>query len=95
MAKSASRSLRKLLRRVRSGAWRRDLLTAVAAWNNHQVARVVTAMVLTWLPGATAIHLAERRANPSFATWPDSLWNVWVLLFSGLSEPPKRPTAAW
>ena len=47
------------------------------------------AIVLSWLIGATAIHLAERRANPDFATWADSLWSVWVLLFSGLGSPPK------
>ena len=32
--------------------------------------------------------------NPEFATWGDSLWNVWVLLFSGLETPPKRRSAA-
>jgi voltage-gated potassium channel len=27
--------------------------------------------------------------NPEFATWGDALWGVWVLLFSGLDQPPK------
>ena len=54
----------------------------------------MTAVILTWLVGATAIYLAERRVNPDFATWGDSLWNVWVLLFSGLNRPRRRRPAA-
>ena len=63
--------------------------TALTAWNRHQVARIVGAVILIWLVGATGIYLAERRANPDFATWAESFWSVWVLLFSGLDQPPK------
>src|SRR4029079_1571004 len=29
--------------------------------------------------------------NPAFATWRESLWNVWVTLFSGLNNAPSTP----
>ncbi len=74
---------------MKSRPLRDAVLSALTSWNRHQVARVVTAVILTWLLGATAIHLAERRVNPDFATWGDSFWNVWVLLFSGMNAPPK------
>ena len=28
---------------------------------------------------------------PAFATWRESLWNVWVTLFSGLNTAPNSP----
>jgi voltage-gated potassium channel len=67
------------------------LLATVRAWNRHQVGRVVVGVLLTWLVGGTAIYLAERGTNPDFATWGGSLWNIWVLLFSGLDidTPPQ------
>src|SRR5579883_1207099 len=69
--------------------WREAILSALAAWNRHQVARIIVAVAVAWLLGATALHLAERGVNSDFATWGDALWNVWVLLFSGLDQPPK------
>ena len=45
-------------------------------------------MVVVWIVGAAAIHLAERGSNVEFRTWTSSLWNVWVILFSGIGEPP-------
>jgi len=80
---------RKILDALKSRAWRDAILSAASAWNRNQVRQVITAVILTWLLGATALYLAERRANPDFATWGDSLWGVWVVLFSGLDSPPK------
>jgi voltage-gated potassium channel len=60
-------------------------------WNRHQVGRIVAALLLSWCLGAIAIHLAERNSNPDFATWIDSFWNVWVILFSGIENSPKTP----
>jgi voltage-gated potassium channel len=61
----------------------------VAAWNRYQVARIVGAVAAAWVIGATALYFAERGVNSDFATWDESLWSVWVPLFSGLHEPPK------
>jgi hypothetical protein len=41
------------------------------------------------LAGATSLYFAERKVNPDFANWRESLWSVWVLLFSGLHQPRK------
>jgi voltage-gated potassium channel len=79
----------KIIEALRSAVWREFLLTRLAAWNRNQVARVAAAVIVTWLLGAVALHLAERGSNPEFATWGDSLWGVWVLLFSGLDNAPK------
>ncbi len=62
------------------------------AWNRHQVTRIIAALAVAWLLGATALYLAERGVNSEFATWGESLWKVWVLLFSGLDQPPMTVT---
>jgi len=80
---------RKILEVFKSRRWRGAILSAVSAWNRNQVRQVLTAVILTWLLGATALYLAEGRVNPDFATWGDSLWGVWVVLFSGLDSAPK------
>jgi voltage-gated potassium channel len=81
--------LRIIFRALKARPWREALLSALSAWNRHQVSRVVMAVILSWLLGATAIHLTEGRTNPDFGSWGDSLWSVWVLLFSGLDTPPR------
>src|SRR5262249_27998250 len=82
---------RRVLRLAWSRRWREAILLALRNWNRHQISRIVTAVVLSWLVGAVLIHLAEKDTNPEVAGWTDSLWNVWVLLFSGLDSPPKTP----
>ncbi len=47
------------------------------------------AIVLAWVAGATLLFLAERGKNEAFDSWWESLWNVWVLLFSGPEVSPK------
>jgi voltage-gated potassium channel len=77
---------------VRAGGprtWRDAVVKALAAWKRHQVVRIVSAVAVAWLLGATGLYYAERHVNPDFVTWGESLWNVWVLLFSGLDQPPK------
>jgi voltage-gated potassium channel len=46
-------------------------------------------MLIIWILGATAIHLAERGGHSAFDSWTDSFFNVWVLLFAGPDEAPK------
>ena len=84
------RRLRKPVRSTtKRKSWRQTLLTVLTHWNRYQVARVVGGVILTWLIGALGLYLAERHANATFETVGESLWNVWVLLFSGQVEPPK------
>ena len=89
MARKTRRHHRKVYRAVSSRQWREMTLAALAAWNRHQVARIVGAVTLAWLLGATGLYFAERGVNPDFATWGEALWKVWVLLFSGLDQPPR------
>ncbi len=80
--------------RVQWARRRRSLALALKwlrRWNQHQVGLIIAALFLSWLLGAVLIHLAERDDNPEFATWFDSFWNVWVLLFSGVENSPKTP----
>lgn len=78
------------LRRVRdkTPSWLDALLTVVRAWNRHHVWKILTAIVVITIASATVLHMAERRTNPALATWRESLWFVWVALFSGLIKTP-------
>jgi voltage-gated potassium channel Kch len=69
--------------------WRGAILSVLAAWNRYQVARIIGAVAAAWVLGATALFFAERGDNPDFASWEEALWSAWVLLFSGLHEPPS------
>ena len=80
-----------LLDALLHGRWRTVVLSKLASWNRNQLARVVLGVVATWLIGATLLHLAERsQPGSDFATWGDSLWGVWVLLFSGLDAAAPK-----
>jgi voltage-gated potassium channel len=70
-------------------SWRDALLRVLKAWNRHQIWKILTAVVVIWIVSGTALHFAERGTTPAFETWPESLWSVWVTLFSGLSDAPK------
>src|SRR4029079_11713320 len=76
--------------RVREKAsWRDALLRALKVWNRNQIWKILTAVLVIWIVSGTALHFAERGTTPAFETWRESLWSVWVTLFSGLGEAPK------
>ncbi len=91
MAKMRMKRLRRRdrLHDPESVSARETLLGFLRNWNRNQVIRIIGAMTLAWVVGAIGIHLAERGGNPAFDTWHESLWSVWIMLFSGLDEPPK------
>jgi voltage-gated potassium channel len=70
-------------------ARRAAALSALAYWNRYQAVRILAAVVVAWCVGVVGIHLAERGQESPFGTWAESFWSVWVLLFSGLDEPPR------
>lgn len=78
----------RIARRLRSLAGRLPMAHLLKLARN-ELARFVAAIFVLWLVGATVIHLAERGDKGSFATWGDSFFNVWVMLFSGVDTPPK------
>ena len=90
------RSRRRLSRPSRPNGkrrnWRLTLIAVLTGWNRYQVARVIGGVLLVWVVGAVALYVVEGHANPAFDTMAESLWSVWVLLFSGLDEAPKSPT---
>ncbi|QDV33208.1 potassium channel family protein [Tautonia plasticadhaerens] len=64
------------------------LLKALTSWNRHQVSRIVGMTLLIWVLGAVGLLAVEGKTNPDFASFPEALWSVWILLFSGPDEPP-------
>ena len=81
---------RPIVQRVRAsltenGGWP----TLLSAIRRNQIFRIVAAVLIVWVLGATGIHLAERGGNPPYDTWTESFWHVWVLLFAGPDEAPK------
>jgi voltage-gated potassium channel len=87
MPKTARLTLKTVLRFLDSGTWE-QFLGSLAAWSRHQLARLSAVSVLVWLAGSLAIYLAERRDNPQYRSPVDALWNVWLLLFSGMNDAP-------
>jgi voltage-gated potassium channel len=87
-----SRSRRRVIRPARTPPkrrnWRQSFFRLLSGWNRYQVGRVVLGIGLIWLIGACGLYLAEGHTNPAFDTLGESLWSVWVLLFSGLDEQP-------
>ena len=73
-------------------SWHNTLLKVLRAWNRHQVWKILTAIVMIWITSGTALYFAEHGTNPAFATWRESIWNVWVTLFSGLNHAPNSRT---
>src|SRR5262245_16627255 len=76
----------------RKTSWRQSFLKILSGWNRYQVGRVVLGVILIWIIGAGGLHLAEGHSNSAFETLGESLWSVWVLLFSGLDEQPHTVT---
>ena len=72
------------------GVVARHLAERTGAWNRHQVWKILTAIVVIWIVSATALR-AERGTNPAFETLGESLWNLWVTLFSGLEIEINSP----
>ena len=70
-------------------SWRDALLSLLKAWNRHNIPKILTALVVIWIVSGTALYFAESGTNPAFKTLRESLWNVWVALFSGLSNAPN------
>ena len=68
-------------------AWRRTILAFLSFWKRRRIWRLVGVILTLWIVGGTFLHLTERD-NPAFATWGESLWNVWVILFSGVNNAP-------
>lgn len=78
----------RLLHLLKSSSRRLAVADALRAWNRHQAVRIIGGLLVLWLLGTLGLHLVERGSNPAFNTIPESLWSVWVLLFSGLDDQP-------
>jgi voltage-gated potassium channel len=72
-------------------SWLDTLRSVLKAWNRYQVPKILTALVVIWIVSGTALYFAESGKNPAFKTLRESLWNVWVTLFSGLNNAPNSP----
>lgn len=51
--------------------------------------QILAMLLAAWIVGALVIHYAEGEDNRAFATWGESLWNVWLALFNGMNDTPK------
>jgi voltage-gated potassium channel len=73
---------------------RLTFLAVLTGWNQYQVGRVILGLLVTWLVGAVGLYLVERRENPGFTTFGESLWSVWLVLFGGMDDSfaPKSLT---
>ena len=87
------RSRRRRVRRVRSTVKQKGLrgtfLRILSFWNRFQVGGVIVGVAVIWVVGSLVLHLVERETNAAFGTIGESLWNVWILIFSGEVETPK------
>jgi voltage-gated potassium channel len=88
MARSRRRRVCRVRPPAKQNGLRGKVLRVVAIWNRFQVGGVIVGVVLIWLTGAAVLHLVERETNKAFGTIGESLWSVWILIFSGEVEPP-------
>jgi voltage-gated potassium channel len=88
MASRGRQSLKAIFLSIEAGTWRK-LVLSLATWTRHQLGRLILVALVIWLVGSFALFVAERRANPDYSSPYDALWNVWLLLFSGLEDSPK------
>ncbi len=71
----------------RRTSWRLRLLAALANWNRYQVGRIVEGVIVVWLVGSVVLYLSERGGKAEgFASFLETLWSVWAILFSGLDD---------
>jgi voltage-gated potassium channel len=66
----------------------RQLLLAFAARGRSQLVVLTIAALVVWLLGSLGLYYAERQ-NPEYGSPFDALWNVWLLLSTGLEDAPK------
>jgi voltage-gated potassium channel len=78
----------RLQRWLREKGWRKTLSTLFESWGGSHLGRITAAILAIWLVGGTGLYLAER-GNPAFESFGESLWSVWVALFSGMNDPPN------
>src|SRR5262245_21898903 len=77
--------------------WREDEpdwlapLRRLLRWTRREILWFLALILAAWVVGSTAIHLAEQGGNPAFDTWGETLWNVWLILFSGVEQSPRTP----
>jgi voltage-gated potassium channel len=88
MASAGEPSLTSVLEFFQAKFWQ-SLLEAAATWSRHMLGRLTALALAIWFLGSYGVYVAERRVNPGYHTWFDALWNVWLLLFSGLQDAPQ------
>lgn len=88
MADLEDTSARKLRRLWKLHSWRLVVLAFLSFWNHRQIWRIVGIILTLWVVGGTLLYLTEED-NPAFATLGESLWNVWVIIFSGVNNSPN------
>ena len=81
-------ALKQRIALLRRKSWRLSLVSLVAKWSRSQIWWLLLAIIVVWLLAALLLHVIEPAGNPAFATWGAALWNVWVILFSGITEVP-------
>lgn len=78
------------VRGYRAVVWKSArLLAKLRRAIRDRVFQVILAVAFAWVVGATLLYFFERKVNPDFHDWGRSLWNVWVILFSGFEFIPK------
>jgi len=68
---------------------RQALLESLRYWNRNGAGLIGGVILVAWMVGALGLYLAERRDNPAFDSPFESLWSVWILLFSGMEIQPE------
>ncbi len=63
---------------------REALLESLRYWNRSGAGLVGGVILVAWIVGSVGLYLAEHRDNPDFDGVFETLWSVWILLFSGM-----------
>ncbi len=61
----------------------------MARWGRHSIGWMVLSIIVISALAASALHLVEPSASTGYGSWGSALWNVWLILFSGVNDEPQ------
>jgi voltage-gated potassium channel len=70
-------------------SWLVAFIKIMARWGRHSIGWMVLSIIVISLLASIALQLVEPSTSSGYGSWGSALWNVWLILFSGVNEQPQ------